>query len=586
MYWCMWRGVAAHHRCPGCCTALLDALADAVVDAVQDFSPQGLANVIWGYAALGYHEVPVMLDAVAGAVVRSAQHFNAQEISNAVFGLGKLQPMLRGSCAGSAGGCVLEAAIVSVLPRLGPKASSGGGLTPQNLANLAWGAARVVLYHEGATLGSSISFGDVFTALIAEQAPDCNARELTMLINACVNASDSGSRHASFEPAMRAIGRAVLDLLQRGDATAVSGAARGALQPGQLVTVAHGFARLRLVPAPALLRAVSRASKTQLAVFSWHDLAQLTWSYARLQCRKPKLMAKIGREVCRRLRKQRRGVTAITAAGGNPSYPDALSQGSSQRDDTLDHAHQLSRCDGGDGDAASPRHLATLIWSFATLGFRDEKVASAIARAGCAQLASFSPRDIANASWGYATLGAISVSSAQTQKKGRSGESACKSSLRFMMALRREGAERLGEFTAQECSQFLWAVDKAGLSRTDPVLSKAASLRRLRTFQFPALASEVTIEWQPAGRGLSHTGTAPWDAAYVLAEWISRHQSPAAVPALRPLLRGGQSRGQGQGVEEVGPGGGGGDSGAWQSWGGRWGVELGAGVGLLSVSTF
>ena len=76
----------------------------------------------------------------------------------------------------------------------------------------------------------------------------------------------------------------------------------------------------------------------------------------------------------------------------------------------------------------------------------------------------------------------------------------------------------------------------------------------------------VTITWQPAGRGLAHTGLAPWDASYVLAEWMSRFPCPASAPALQQFL----------GITED-------NACTWKQWGNRHGVELGAGVGLLSI---
>ena len=118
----------------------------------------------------------------------------------------------------------------------------------------------------------------------------------------------------------------------------------------------------------------------------------------------------------------------------------------------------------------------------------------------------------------------------------------------------------------QECSQFLWACEKAGVS-DEPALAAATGERRTRTFAFPPASGvePVTIAWRPAGRGLAQTGLAPWDALYVLADFLCRHPVPSALPALQQL-----------GAEDSG-------GCAWQEWRGRSGVELGAGVGLLSI---
>ena len=48
------------------------------------------------------------------------------------------------------------------------------------------------------------------------------------------------------------------------------------------------------------------------------------------------------------------------------------------------------------------------------------------------------------------------------------------------------GAPFLGEFTAQESSQLLWACEKAGVG-DEPLLAGAASERRVRRYAFPLL---------------------------------------------------------------------------------------------------
>ena len=108
----------------------------------------------------------------------------------------------------------------------------------------------------------------------------------------------------------------------------------------------------------------------------------------------------------------------------------------------------------------------------------------------------------------------------------------------------------------QECSQFLWACEKAGVS-DEPALAAATGERRTRTFAFPPASGvePVTIAWRPAGRGLAQTGLAPWDASYVLADFLCRHPVPSALPAVQQL-----------GAEDGG-------GCAWQRWGGRSGVE-------------
>ena len=553
-------------------TALLAALSSAAIPMIGAFSPQGLSNVAWGFGTLGVAQ-PDLMDSVASAVEASVGRFNAQELSNTLFSFGKLQPQLREERGARNAGCRVLHAIAAVLPRFLKGGAAGrGGLSPQHLANLSWGCARILLHSDGAP---GVEFGALFCEPIVRHAASCNKHELTMLVNSCVNAraATAVGTEAATEPiagAMHAVGKAVVSMLESDNS---------ALGPGQLATVAYGFARLEL-PALLVVSAMGRAAKSQLESFSWHDLSLLVWALARLKCHRPKLLAKVGRSVCRRLR-------ALKAAGASSASGVALGHEAGLVSAgcllPIDDGPQLASSDdtaAEETDDVAPRHLATLMWSFATLGEKNDKLAAAIARAARRNLALFSPRDLANTAWGYATLGIAAP--------------------RLLPQLAQAGADRLGEFSAQECSQFLWACEKAGLLKGGQQkhgddnavenLAIASQRRRLRSFELPDLpenmlagngdgdagSSTVSIEWQPAGRGLSHTGTAPWDAAYVLADWLCRHQCPAAIPALQAML---VPPGVASLVE--------GDADAtatWQQWGGRQGVELGAGVGLLSIA--
>ena len=567
-----------------CAPDLLAALADGAAAQVQDFTAQGLSNAVWGMATLGSVHAGLMA-AVAGAVRQRVAEFNAQEVSNTLWAFAKLEPKLRGTTAERSPHEVMQA-VVRVLPQLlSAQPCADGGLTEQHMANLAWAVAH--LGDRGDATGelqaaanpgavTTVDFPALFVRPIAQRAGACNARELAMVAWAAATAATGEAGAAAVTPAFDAIGESVVSILASSRSAAGSAAdeaeTRLPFSPGQLSTFVWAFARLR-IPAPALMEAVSREVCPTLEKFSWHDLSLLLWAYARLQCKVPKLMAKAARLIRRRLKKETKAASGPSTDGP----PRDVSGSETAQAQPSDGAHNDGPAlapdfEGQPSLSSSPtvksRHLATLIWSFGTMEVQDDRLVRSVAAASLPRLDEFSPRDLANMAWGFATLGSLGATAANGGP--HAPVSAVKDLLR---GLAQTGGARMADFTAQESSQFLWACDKAGVG-DEPALAAATRERRARTFDFPAITGvgplgstpgEVTITWQPAGRGLAHTGLAPWDASYVLAEWMSRFPCPASAPALRQLL----------GAEI--------DGGTWQNWGSRNGVELGAGVGLLSI---
>ena len=559
------------HRAP----ALLAALADGAAAQAREFTAQGLSNTVWGMATLGFAHAG-LLTAVAAAVRHKVAEFNTQEVSNTLWAFAKLEPKLRGSTAERAPYQVLQAVNAVLVQLLGPQPRPGGGLTEQHLANLAWAVAHISDRGDAdAPLDSqasesapstTVDFPALFVKPIAERANACNARELAMVAWAAATAAAGETGAAAVAPAFDAIGTSVLSILS---ASQNAGRAEASfnipLSPGQLSTFAWAFARLRIQNA-ALMDAVGREVRPKLNEFGWHDLSLLLWAYARLQHKVPKLMLKAARSIHRRLKQEMKATKDQLAKGRLSSLPETASQllGDIDSDAPAPEFEEKSSLSSSP-TPAMPRHLATLIWSFGTLEVYDEKLVRSVAAASLSRLQEFSPRDMANMAWGFATLSSIGPSIANHVDSVQE----------LMRGLAQNGGLRMADFTAQESSQFLWACEKAGVA-DEPTLDVATRQRRERTFAFPALThveplsstdGNVTIAWQPAGRGLAHTGLAPWDASYVLAEWMSRHPCPASAPALEQFLCGNDGNG----------------ACAWQQWGDRNGVELGAGVGLLSI---
>lgn len=555
---------------------LLAALADGAAAQAREFTAQGLSNTVWGMATLGFAHAGLMT-AVASAVRHKIAEFNPQEVSNTLWAFAKLEPKLRGSSAERAPYQVLQAVKGVLVQLLDSQPRPDGSLTEQHLANLAWAVAHLSDRGDaddplqsqaaGRDASTSVDFSALFVKPIAERANACNARELAMVAWAAATAAAGEAGAAAMAPAFDAIGASVLSILSASqrDGSAEVRSSSVSLSPGQLSTFVWAFARLR-IPAPALLEAVGREVRPTLNEFGWHDLSLLLWAYARLQYNLPKLMRKAARTIHRRLKQEMNAMKVQPAEEKLSKLPETAGNllGDMDKDGPVPDFEGQSSLSSIPALATS-RHLATLIWSFGTLEVYDDKLVRSVAAASLSRLEEFSPRDMANMAWGFATLGSIGSSTSNEAELVQE----------LMRKLAQNGGARMADFTAQESSQFLWACEKAGVA-DEPTLSAATCQRREKTFAFPALAGvgplsltdgSVTISWQPAGRGLAHTGLAPWDASYVLAEWMSRFPCPSSVPALQQIL----------GIDD------GNDVCKWQQWGNKHGVELGAGVGLLSI---
>jgi Leucine-rich repeat (LRR) protein len=69
---------------------LLDDIANRAIPIMDDFAPQWLANVAWGFATLN-HKAPSLFDAIADAAqARSIEEFAPQALSNLILAYAKM----------------------------------------------------------------------------------------------------------------------------------------------------------------------------------------------------------------------------------------------------------------------------------------------------------------------------------------------------------------------------------------------------------------------------------------------------------------------------------------------------------------
>ena len=517
---------------------VISALARA-----NSFGAQGLANLISGLASIGSCGVEDVANKLARCLLGRLDAFGAQELSNALSGLAKLGARL------DACGALASEASVALRAMVDPRAARR--CTPQNLANAAWSATKLVeLSRRGGGGGGSLGFWGLFAGTVTARVAELNALELST----CAWAAAHGLAHATND-----VGAALPALCAALAAKAGTLALAGEMSPQQLATVALSLCKMGCVDRESL-KAVEDAARKRIKEFTPQDLDNLASGFARheLQWKSKKLVVSLALQ----------GAAAVA------------------RKEVGDDAFfkNMDR-------VAPPRNVANLLTAIAKLastakccgcqGARTFANASAAALTDEGRLDAFNLKDLANAAWGLAILG----------REANEKIAACMRSIgRAAVPLLGGGSSSTdtagagasgasdGVFLAQECSRLLYAMGTAGVSC--PELEAAAGEERELSFSFHAPVGTVALRQVFGGTqgeylkreetgAIAGNGGALFEDAYVLAEWLGRLSSPAAC------VRAAASAETTAFANHV----------ALQhaSWRGRSMVELGAGLGLCSI---
>eukprot|EP00982_Pelagococcus_subviridis_P009056 30897-Pelagococcus_subviridis.AAC.18 len=217
--------------------------------------------------------------------------------------------------------------------------------------------------------------------------------------------------------------------------------------------------------------------------------------------------------------------------------------------------------------AYSPKQVSMILWAFATLDIQHQTLLTAAIPMIKARAHEFNPRDLTNTAWALDSLGVKSL-----------GED------RLIRKIGRAARRRLADFNSQELLKFLGAHGRLG--GYDKKLNAAVSAQRKRSYDFPSLGSRdscsivtltsripmhygnATVERVDDschGWGRGDTGVTLWEGSFVLAEWLSRALNPRHSNEISAAMSGHWSHL------------------ASDTWEGRVGVELGAGLGLPSI---
>ncbi len=381
--------------------------------------------------------------------------------------------------------------------------------TPQHLANLSWAFATARVADEA-----------LFDAIAHAAAPrlirDFNAQELASIAWAFARAADGGGALA--EP-LAAAARARASEFDAQQLATLAMALAGAPAAGKAAASAGRRAA----------KALARAARASMATFGALDLDTLASAYARMGLER--WGAKLTRAICGA------GARLLRANSAEP---------------------------------LSPRHLTGVLSAVARLAtrsclgrgrapVREPAIASFAATAGrslAERARECSPRDLANGAWALLTLGAVDRAA--------------------MEALALAAAARLCDFNAQETSKLLYAMERASIRCAE--LAAAASATRELRLDLGVVGGPLVLRHvlgggraenatREATGATGSTGSALWEGSVALAEWLARHESPAAVDASLPSGVRGRTA-----LASCG-----------DSWCGVSVVEVGAGLGLPAI---
>jgi RAP domain len=326
----------------------LNALAERAELCVDDFAPQGLANVAWGFATLN-HKTPSLFDAIAHAAQACIDEFAPQALANTAWAFATLNhkaPLLFDAIARTAPVCM-------------------GDFKPQELSNTAW--AFGTLNHEAPSLFDAIA--------VAAQARinEFNPQNLS-------NTAWSFARLKHDAPAL-------FDAIARTAPVRIN-----KFNPQGLANTAWAFAALNH-EAPLLFNAIADAAQARIDEFAPQALANTAWSFATLKYEAPVLLDAIARAAPVRIGDFTPQNLANTAW--------AFATINQEAESLFDAIARAAPVRIGD---FTPQELSNTAWAFATLNHEAPSLFEAIAQASHVKINEFNPHAIANTAWSFAVF--------------------------------------------------------------------------------------------------------------------------------------------------------------------------------------
>jgi RAP domain/FAST kinase-like protein, subdomain 2 len=327
---------------------LLDALADKAELCVDDFVPQGLSNVAWGFATMN-HKAPSLFDAISDAAQASMDDFNPQTLSNSAWAFATLKheaPLLFDAIASAAPACI-------------------GNFTPQALSNTAW--AFATLKHEAPALLDAIA------RAVPVQIQDFKPQELSSTAWSFATLNHEAPT--------------LLDAIANFSQVRIND-----FSPQNLANTAWSFATLNH-KAPLLFDAIARVASVRIEHFNSQELSNTAWAFAAMNHEAPLLFDAIARAAPVR-------IGDFTPQGlANVAWGFA----------TLNHKAPLlfhaiadaARCCIHDFDS---QNFSNSAWAFATMNHEAPSLFESIARAARVRIHDFNPQHLSNTAWAFATL--------------------------------------------------------------------------------------------------------------------------------------------------------------------------------------
>lgn len=589
---------------------------------LPSLTPQGISNIVWSLGTLRLRDSrlvgPLMKALSARIESRSsgscmAMRLNSQELSNVIWGLARLSVSIDTICAKALAGAIQKHL----------KAPASHRVESRHVANLLWGCAHV----SSNVITSHKSDWNHAMHLLLKRVPKytlagaggpgrepqhhsagttlLNPQELSMSswAVATFHGELTDQSAEAITQAMIALQSHALTFFFEAGQKKL-GQQRSTLSPQQVGTLAWAAGKTRFSIHGLVPRLVDMAANLAPRM-SAQDLDQVFWACARLR-------SGPGQKNADQADEEEMKHHKVTSKSGFVVH-DRFVQAAIQR---LKRLHNRPT-----------QNLSTIMWSLAKLKLR-RAAAELILELGpelASRAGELQSRQLANLAWALATLRlgvdavdigkqgkqmevrkgqliseSVEANMGQISEKGRSRVATATKSV--WRAIGKESAQRVPEFNAQEMSKLLWAMSRSGVEHE--ALCNAASAERTTKYHFPYLClnnyTKISSRASPSsvirpsknnkvgttisirdikggGRRLAvgakeatgttaATGGALWEGSLVLAEWLSRCLSSAEGSAseLPPCKLYDSAT-------------------LWRQLEGGVAVELGAGVGLVSI---
>ena len=445
----------------------------AAIMRADSFTSQSTSNLLWALATIagGDDAAPAYLAKLVAHVDASVAQCSPQELANIAWGIARL-------CRPPCPPLRLGRFLGRLRDELG---ESGGDFEALHVANIAWSIAKLTTAVSGGAHDLDAgTCGAILAHCARRMAEGGQVRKMTdsELAMALWAFAAAGAGDVDILPLMDDLS----DWLAR-RAPSLESCQTLALVCWSLAKLECGDAR-RLLLMSTIVEGVAPRADALLSSAPFRDLSMTAWGLARMS--------------------EDNGASSDAPAGpGTRELVFAAIADAARR--ILRNDRRRRRSGTHANSRFEPRHVSNLIWSFAFLRIENTALVRAVAIEVRRSAHRYNSKDLTTALWAFAEMGV------KRRKMLVSIEAAA------LACLQKK------DFNAQSMLKFIGSYERIG-GTSETLMSAMAADRELE-YTFADLT--LHLRSRAPGRSFRNTGVALWEASASLAEWLSTtHRLP------------------------------------------------------------